>query len=72
MLTRRGYRVIEDVPELYYLTENIMVCPPLDGLESSEVYELDPEYTSLTDCMPFMNKLKVMLPADEELNCVHS
>ena len=36
MLTKRGYRVVNDVPEFYYVTKNTMVCPPLDGLQSSE------------------------------------
>ena len=72
LITKRGYRVVNDVPELFYVTENIMVCPPLDGLESSEVFALDPEYASLTNCMPFMSKIKMMCPPDEELDFVHS
>jgi len=72
MLTKRGYRVVESVPEMYYVTRNILVCPPLDGLESSEVFAFDPEYGSLTKSMTFMSKLKVMVPADEELGSVHS
>jgi len=57
---------------MYYVTRNILVCPPLDGLESSEVFAFDPEYGSLTKSMTFMSKLKVMVPADEELGSVHS
>ena len=72
MLTKRGYRVIETVPEMYYVTQNILVCPPLDGLESSEIFAFDPEYASLTKSMSFMPKLKVMLPADDEIGVVHS
>ena len=32
MFAKRGYRVVKDVPEFYYVTDNAMVCPPLDGL----------------------------------------
>lgn len=68
MLTKRGYRVMDDVPEMYYVTKNIIVCPPLDGLESSEVFAFDPEYQALTKCIPFKSRLKMMLPADADLN----
>lgn len=51
---------------MYYVTRNIMVCPPLDGLASSDVFAFDPEYASLTNCMNFMGKLRTMLPADDE------
>ena len=54
MLTKRGYRVIETVPEMYHVTKNILVCPPLDGLESSEIFAFDPEYARLTKSMAFM------------------
>lgn len=72
MLTKRGYCVVNDVPEMYYVTENLMVCPPLDGLESEEMFSMDSQYASLTECMPFASKLKMMAPADEEISSVHS
>ena len=36
MLTKRGYRVVNEVPEFYYVSHYTMVCPPLDALQSSE------------------------------------
>ena len=36
MMTKRGYRVVNEVPEFYYVTNNTMICPPLDALHSSE------------------------------------
>ena len=35
---KRGYRVVNEVPQFYYITDNIMVCPPLDGLLSTKSY----------------------------------
>lgn len=35
---KRGYRVVNDVPEFYQITDSIMVCPPLDGLQSSRMF----------------------------------
>ena len=49
---------------MYYISDNVIVCPPLDGLKSSEMLALDPEYASLVVDMPFMTKLKTMVPAD--------
>ena len=46
-LTNRGFRVVNEVPEFYYVTQNVMVCPPLDGLESSEIYSFETGY----DCL---------------------
>ena len=55
---------------MYYVTDNVMVCPPLDGLQSSKLFALDPEYEIITDCIPFMEKLKLMAPADNEVSSV--
>ena len=63
---------MNDVPEMFYVTDNILVCPPLDGLESSEILAFDPEYENLTQSIDFKDQLRVMLPPDEELNCIHS
>ena len=39
LLNKRGYRVVDKVPEFYYVMERAaMVCPPLDGLASSEIF----------------------------------
>ena len=57
---------------MYYVTDNVMVCPPLDGLQSSKLFALDPEYEIITDCIPFMEKLKLMAPADNEVSSVYS
>ena len=58
--------MINDVPEFYYVTENAMVCPPLDGLESSEIYSFEQGYDSLIAKMSFASKLQQMVPADSE------
>jgi len=55
---KRGYRVVNDVPEFYYVTKDVMVCPPLDGLASSEVFEFDGAYSCMINEMNFVNKLK--------------
>ena len=49
---------MNDVPEFYYVTKDVMVCPPLDGLASSEVFEFDGAYSCMINEMNFVNKLK--------------
>ena len=64
MLTKRGYRVVNEVPEFYYVTDNTMVCPPLDALQSSEQYLFESSYNCAMSSMPFSEKLKKMVPGD--------
>ncbi len=52
------------MPEFYYVTDKIMVCPPLDGLVASEVWANDPEYDEEVKKMPFASKLRVMIPSE--------
>ena len=40
--SKRGKRVVSSVPDFYYATKNLMVCPPLDALEATEMFSLDP------------------------------
>lgn len=49
------------MPEFYYITKNIMVCPPLDGLQTSEIFYFDPEYASIIKPMSFASQLKPMV-----------
>ena len=67
-VTKRGYRVVNDVPEFYYVTKDVMVCPPLDGLASSEVFEFEGAYSCMINEMNFANKLKQMVPVDAKQN----
>lgn len=60
MLTKRGYRVVNDVPEFYYVTKNTMVCPPLDGLQSSEQFLFEASYECQISKIPFAEKLRKM------------
>ena len=64
MLTKRGYRVVNEVPEFYYVTNNTMVCPPLDALQSSEQYLFESSYNCAMSSMPFSEKLKKMAPGE--------
>lgn len=57
MLTKRGFRVVNEVPEFYYVTNNTMVCPPLDALHSSEQYRFESGYDCHMSSMPFSDKL---------------
>lgn len=63
MLTKRGYRVVNEVPEFYYVSHNTMVCPPLDALQSCEQYLFESSYNCAMQSMPFAEKLKKMVPA---------
>lgn len=74
ILNGRGFKVVNDVPEFYYVTKNAMVCPPLDGLESSEIYAFEAGYDCIVSQVPFSNRLKQMVPVehDEENNLYHS
>ena len=64
--------MVSDVPEFYYVTPYIMYCPPLDGLESSEIYAFDPEYESLLTGPDLVKKLKMMVVSDSNAGTVHS
>ena len=71
-MTRRGYKVVKEVPEFYYVTQYAMVCPPLDGLESSEMYQFEASYGCMISEMSFANKLKQMVPVNEEQDTFRS
>lgn len=72
IMTKRGYKVVNEVPEFYYVTDKIMVCPPLDGLHASEIWSNDPEYDSELKKMPFAQKLKAMVPGESEFDSARS
>lgn len=71
-MTKRGYRVVNDVPEFYYVTKDVMVSPPLDGLASSEEFEFEESYSCMISEMNFANKLKQMVPVDAKQNTFYS
>ena len=66
MLTKRGYRVVNDVPEFYYVTDNTMVCPPLDALQSAEDYQHESSYDCMISKMDFVPKLQLMVPSEDD------
>ena len=72
MLTKRGYKVVNEVPEFYYVTNNTMVCPPLDALRSSEQYIFESSYDCHMSSMPFSDKLKKMVPANGQEPSLYS
>ena len=59
---KRGYLVDHDVPEFYYVTPSIMVCPPLDGLKSLEELAEDPRYSAALCGMSFVSEFAEMSP----------
>ena len=66
LMTKRGYKVVNDVPEFYYVTKNAMVCPPLDALHSSEQFLFESSYNCVISEMQFASKLKKMAPTEND------
>ena len=66
LLTKRGYQVVKDVPEFYYVTDTAMVCPPLDALQSSEVYQHESSYNCMLSEVPFASKITQLVPSEQD------
>lgn len=67
-MLKRGYRVVDVVPEFYKVTRNVMVCPPLDGLDATEVFQFEPDFPALMDKLWFYTKLKEMVSVDNAVS----
>ena len=49
-----------------------MVCPPLDALQSSEVYQHESSYNCMMNEMRFAPKLSQLVPSEEDPETLYS